>query len=155
MFVCTVRASSVKFFAILAIVITVIAVLLATGGEVFASAEPAGSVSFSGMKTKEDRIAFLNSFGISVKADSEQSAEFSMPENFDRVIMGYNELQRSQGLDLTKYARKRVTRYSYDVEGYEGYDGEVVANLLIYRSRIIACDISSKDPNGFVSAIVK
>ncbi len=155
MFVCTVRARSLKFFLIIALAITVIAVLLATGGEVFASAEPLGAVSFSGMKTTDDRIAFLNSFGIKVKSGSEEMAEFSMPENFDRVILGYNELQKSQGLDLTKYQKKRVTRYSYEVEGYEGYDGEVVANLLVYRNRIIACDISSKDPNGFVSAIVK
>lgn len=155
MFVCTVRARSLKFFLVIALAITVIAILLATGGEVFASAEPQGTVSFSGMKTTEDRIAFLNSFGIKVKNGSEEMAEFSMPENFDRVILGYNELQRSQGLDLTKYQKKRVTRYSYEVEGYEGYDGEVVANLLVYRNRIIACDISSKDPNGFVSAIVK
>ena len=81
--------------------------------------------------------------------------EFSMPESFDRVLLGYNELQRSQGLDLSKYLKKRVTRYTYRVEDYEGYDGEVVANLLVYRSRIIACDISSKDSSGFVSPIVK
>ena len=155
MFVYTVRASSLKFFLVILLAISVIAVLLATGGEVFASAEPAGTVSFSGIKTKEDRIAFLSSFGIKVNEASEETAEFSMPENFDRVILGYNELQRSQGLDLTKYAKKRVVRYTYDVENYEGYDKEVVANLLIYRNRIIACDVSSKDPNGFVSAVVK
>ena len=155
MFVCTVRASSLKFFMIVLLALTVVAVLLATGGEVFASAEPAGAVNFSGMKSREDRVAFLNSFGIKVNAQSEEMAEFSMPENFDRVILGYNELQRSQGLDLTKYAKKRVVRYSYAVEEYEGYDGEVVANLLVYRNRIIACDVSSKDANGFVAPIIK
>jgi hypothetical protein len=69
--------------------------------------------------------------------------------------LGYNELQRRQGLDISKYAKKKITRYTYTVSNYEGYDGEVKANLLIYRNRIIACDISSADPGGFVEPIVK
>ena len=72
-----------------------------------------------------------------------------MPDSFDRVILGYNELQKRQGLDLSKYAKKRVTRYSYRVSNYDS-DGEVYANLFVYRGRIVACDISSADPEGFV-----
>ena len=77
-----------------------------------------------------------------------------MPENFDRVILGYNEIQKLQGLDLSKYSRKRVTRYTYEVEGYPDYEGKVNATLLVYRNRIIGCDISSADPEGFVKPLV-
>ena len=153
MFVYTVRASGLKFFAVVALTLVVLVGLVLGGGTVLASAAP-GEINFSGMKTREDRIAFLAAFGIEVE-EGEECVSFVMPEDFDRVLLGYNELQRRQGLDISKYAKKKITRYTYTVSNYEGYDGEVKANLLIYRNRIIACDISSADPGGFVEPIVK
>ena len=153
MFVYTVRASGLKFFAVVALTLVVLVGLVLGGGTVLASAAP-GEVNFSGMKTREDRIAFLASFGIEVEGE-EECVSFVMPEDFDRVLLGYNELQRRQGLDISKYAKKKITRYTYTVSNYEGYNGEVKANLLVYRNRIIACDISSADPGGFVEPIVK
>jgi hypothetical protein len=153
MFVYTVRASGLKFFAVVALTLVVLVGLVLGGGTVLASAAP-GEINFSGMKTREDRIAFLGAFGIEVE-EGEECVSFVMPEDFDRVLLGYNELQRRQGLDISKYAKKKITRYTYTVSNYEGYDGEVKANLLIYRNRIIACDISSADPGGFVEPIVK
>jgi hypothetical protein len=153
MFVYTVRASGLKFFAVVALTLVVLVGLVLGGGTVLASAAP-GEINFSGMKTREDRIAFLAAFGIEVE-EGEECVSFVMPENFDRVLLGYNEIQHRQGLDISKYAKKKITRYTYTVSNYEGYDGEVKANLLIYRNRIIACDISSADPGGFVEPIVK
>jgi hypothetical protein len=65
------------------------------------------------------------------------------------VILGYNELQKKQGLDLSKYARKKVTRYTYKVTNYDS-DGDVYASLFVHRGKIIACDLSSASPDGFV-----
>ena len=84
-----------------------------------------------------------------VDPESETAEKFRLPENFDRVISGYNQIQISQGLNLSKYARKRVTHYSYKVTNYKD-GGEVLVNLLIYKNKIIACDISSAEENGFV-----
>ena len=77
-----------------------------------------------------------------------------MPEDFDRVILGYNQIQKTQGLDLTKYERKRVTHYAYEVTNYDS-DGAVYVNLLVYRNRIIAADISSASDGGFVSSLTE
>jgi hypothetical protein len=74
-----------------------------------------------------------------------------MPPDFDRVIVGYNELQRRQGLDLSKYKGKRVTRYTYKLVG----DGEVYANLFVHRGKIVACDISDASPDGFVKPLTQ
>ena len=65
--------------------------------------------------------------------------------------MEYNNLQKMQGLDLSKYKRKNVTRYTYKIKNYDGYEGTVYANLLVYRNRIIGGDICSADVNGFVT----
>ena len=150
MFIYSVRASTIKFFAVIILVLALLISVVSIGREdaVYTSAD-GNTVNYGGMKTKEDRIAFINRFGIEVDPESEAAEKFRLPENFDRVISGYNQLQISQGLNLTKYAKKRVTHYSYKVQNYKN-DGEVLVNLLIYKNKIIACDISSTEENGFV-----
>ena len=155
MFIFSVRASTVKFFAVLAVMFAVMLGIILSGSTVFASGTPMGEVNFSDIKTEDDRVAFIEQFGFRVKGASKDTKSFVMPENFDRVVYGYNEIQKSQGLDLSKYARKKVTRYTYEIENYENYDGIVHVNLLMYRNRVIGCDISSADPNGFVEALIK
>ncbi len=149
MFIYSIRASTLKFFAfiILTLALVIGAVTLGTGDSVMTSG--AAELDFDGIKTAEDRLEFIEGFGIRVDGESEELCAFTMPESFDRVIVGYNELQKRQGLDLSKYAGKRVTRYTYTVTNYD-YDGEVLVNLFVYRNRIVACDVSSSDPEGFV-----
>ncbi|MBQ7363312.1 MAG: DUF4830 domain-containing protein [Clostridia bacterium] len=150
MFVYSVRASTLKFFAVIGVclVLLITFATLGSGDTVYASVD-GRTVNYGGMKTKEDRIEFIESFGLEVDPESETEEQFSMPDNFDRVLSGYNELQKSQGLDLSKYTKKKVTHYTYRVTNYDN-EGPVYVNLLIYRSKIIACDISSGDPSGFV-----
>ena len=155
MFIYSIRASTLKFFACILLSITVLAVLLALGSveTVYASGD-GREINYGGMKTNEDRVAFIEGFGIKVKTDPIHEESFTMPEDFDRVILGYNQIQKMQGLDLTKYSRKRVTHYSYEVTNYD-YDGTVYVNLLVYRNKIIGADISSVADGGFVSALTE
>lgn len=149
MFIYSVRASTVKFFGFVLLTVALIVgtVFLGRGSTVMASSG-AVEIDFSGIKTNEDRVNFIKSFGIEIEETPEEHS-FTMPESFDRVIQGYNELQKRQGLDLSKYSRKKVTRYTYKVTNYND-EGEVYASLFIYRSKIVACDISSADLEGFV-----
>ena len=150
MFICSVRASTVKFFGIivLAVAILLSVILLGEESTVYASASGI-EIDYGGMKTNEDRIKFINGFGLKVKEEPLTEESFPMPEDFDRIINGYNEIQKAQGLDISKYKNKRVTHYSYLVENYD-YLGEVRVNLLIYKNRIIAADLSSMAEGGFV-----
>lgn len=152
MFVYSVRASSVRIGALVILLALLMSALIFTGRDNVVSAWGSGEVDYSGIKSKEDRIAFINRFGISVEEGSEENAAFRMPDDFDRVILGYNELQKKQGLDLSKYKNKRVTRYTYKVTNYES-DGEVFANLFVHRGKIVACDICSADPEGFITPL--
>ena len=153
MFIFSIRASTVRFFAVLLLTFAVLLGIILSGNTVFASADTFSEVDFSGIKSEDDRVAFIEQFGLRVKGASTDSQSFVMPDNFDRVMQGYNEIQKSQGLDISKYARKKVTRYTYEIENYDGYDGSTFVNLLVYRNRVIACDISSGDPEGFVEAL--
>lgn len=155
MFIFSIRASTVKFFAVLAVTFAVLLGLILSGNTAFASVNSSGEINFSDIKTEDDRVAFIEQFGLKVKGASVESKSFVMPDNFDRVLAGYNEIQKRQGLDLSKYAKKKVTRYTYEIDGYENYDGDVLVNLLVYRSTVIGCDVSSKDSEGFVKELIK
>lgn len=149
MFVYSVRASTVKLCALVAVaLILLVGVSAVTALDTVAASAPV-EINYSGMKTNEDRVAFIEQFGVKVDPNPVEEKPFLMPENFDRIISGYNELQKKQGLDLSKYAKKKVTRYTYKVENYDS-EGEVFVNLFIHRQRIIACDICSAAPEGFV-----
>ncbi len=155
MFVYTVRASTLKFFGCIILCIAVLVLLLTLGQAETVYASASGrEINYGGMKTNEDRVAFIEGFGIKVKAEPVTEESFTMPEDFDRVILGYNQIQKTQGLDLTKYTRKRVTHYAYEVTNYDS-EGTVYVNLLVFRNRIIAADISSVSDGGFVSSLTE
>ena len=155
MFIYSIRASTIKFIGLVLLLgILVTGVALSGQNNSVLAMSDATEIDYGGIKTKEDRIAFIKNFGIQVDESSEESTPFRMPENFDRVILGYNELQKKQGLDLSKYQNKKVTRYTYKVENYKT-EGEVYANLFIFRGKIVACDISSASPDGFVIPLTK
>ena len=153
MFIYSVRASSIKFFGVIVLTIAVLVGLLIIGN---GATEPTAlaQVKLSGMEKNEDRVAFIKEMGFSVDEAPLEDVDFSLPSDFDKVISGYNELQKMQGLDLTKYKNKRVTRYTYRVTDYEGYDGEVHVNLIVYKNTVIACDVSSADPTGFLKPLI-
>ena len=115
-------------------------------------AEPVGNevtVKYDGVKTNEDRINFLSGFGWQVEAAPSEEKTVTIPSEFDEVYTGYNEIQKSQGLDLGRYAKCEVTEYTYVVTNYPGWDGLVYAHLLVYRDTVIGGDVSSADVNGF------
>ena len=159
MFICSVKAGTLRFFGAillaLALFVTILTLVepqgLAAGTEEYAE-----TVTFSGIRSDEERVAFLSSFGWQVaSATPSGEVSFTMPKEFDRVLAGYNEIQKSQGLDLVRYAGKKVTRYTYEITNYDGYEGKVYANLIMYKNKIVAADITSADPYGFVHGLEK
>lgn len=161
MFICSVRAGTLKFFGavLLALALFLTVLVLAEpgmGNAVGAVPEAIETVNYSGIKTDEDRVEFLSTFGWQVVGSTPtDEVSFLLPEEFDRVLAGYNEIQKAQGLDLGRYKNKRVTRYTYEIANYEGYEGKVYANLIMYKNKIVAADITSADPYGFVHGLKK
>lgn len=108
------------------------------------------TVKYSKIRTNEDRIAFLSAFGWQVESEPIEEVVLKIPKDFDKILSAYNNIQLHQGLDLSKYSGKEVTRVTYRVTNYPGYDGEVVADLIIHRDRVIGGDICSADVDGFI-----
>lgn len=149
MFIYSVRASTIKVLGVVLLLAAIFGAIFLGGQADAVAVSAAGEVNYGGIKTKADRMAFIKGFGIQIDEGSEEESAFRMPDNFDRVILGYNLLQQKQGLDLSKYKNKKVTRYTYRVTNYKT-DGEVFANLFVYRGKIVACDLCSADKDGFV-----
>lgn len=108
----------------------------------------------SGAKTNEERIAFLSSFGWKPSEEPIEIVEVIIPSEFTDVYENYNEIQKQQGYDLTKFKSKRVKRYTYAITNYPGQEekapGTIRANLLVYDSKIIGGDVCSVELAGFM-----
>ncbi|MBR6726716.1 MAG: DUF4830 domain-containing protein [Clostridia bacterium] len=160
MFICSVRAGTLRFFGIVGVALIALTVLVllvptmepsaAVNGE---AVEEVEHISFEDIRSNEERIAFLSQFGWQVESNPTESTTVAIPREFDKVFGAYNELQRMQGLDLAGYSGKTVERYTYTVTNYEGFEGTVLANLLIYRGRVIGADICSADSAGFLHGL--
>jgi len=155
MLICSVKATTLRLLAVLLLSGGALVGLVVFGNA--ATAETANmhyeNVSYENIRTESDRRAFLSAFGYEVTADAQSTAEFTLPKALDAVLLGYNEIQKEQGLDLGKYKGKTVTRYTYEIPNYQGYDGKVYANLIVYRNRIIAADLTGVGEKGFVRAL--
>lgn len=157
MFIYSLKASTIKFFAVvciaLATLITLIAFIPVAAVNDDAAVSANADIDYSGIKSNEDRVRFLAQFGWQVKPEAIESIEVTIPDEFDKIFTAYNEIQKQQGLDLTKYKKKNVTRYTYEITNYDGYDGTVYANILVYRNKVIGGDVCSADVKGFIHGL--
>lgn len=116
------------------------------------SAEPgstdADSVQTLDAKTNDQRLAFLQSFGWQVQPEPVETQEVRIPEEFNEVFTRYNQLQQSQGFDLSDYAGKTAKRYVYSVTNYPGDTEAHHATVLVYKGTIIGGDVSSQAKGG-------
>lgn len=145
MLVCSIRSSTLKFSAgvLLGVLLLTTLICFIPGEDRVEAA--AVSIRYDGIKSEADRVAFLRQFGWEVKDTPPEVVTLTVPAKFDRLFTSYNRIQLRQGLDLGDYRRKTVTRYTYELAGYAGYDGTVLASLIVYRDRVIAGDICSAE----------
>lgn len=103
--------------------------------------------------TTEGRISYLAALGWEADPQTEQAQEVVIPRIFSGVFADYNKLQKQQGFDLSTYAGLDCTVYTYRVTNYAGTDDTVLAQLYIYKNRVIAGDIHSTALDGFMHGI--
>lgn len=154
MFVYSLKASSLKFAAI----IGVAALTLITLFALIPTYEPASAqtkINYNKIGSNDERIAFIAQFGWEVESVAKEEAEVTIPSEFDKVFSGYNTIQKSQGLNLEKYKNKTVTRYTYVVKNYPDYEGTVYFNMLVYKDRVIGGDVCSAALDGFIHGFAK
>ena len=158
MFIYSMRASTIKFFGVVCVSLVVLITLIAFVPTYAVDSQETGisvSYNYEKIKSNEDRINFLKQFGWEVESEPCAEKEVLIPEEFDKIFAGYNEIQRKQGLDLSDFKKKNVMRYTYVITNYPDYNGTVYANILVYRNNVIGGDVCSADVGGFVHGFEK
>ena len=129
------------------VAVAAVAGLRASGAVVSTSASP------KGVKSNDDRVAYLESYGWTVDSEAVSVEELVIPEEFDDTYTQYLALQSAQGFDLTKYAGKRVKRYAYTITNYPSGETGVQAGLLVYKNTVIGGEVLSSQMDGFIHGL--
>ena len=115
---------------------------------------PTVKVTTAKITTNDERIKVLTDYGINVHPEPVEFMEVKLPKKFEDDMLTYRDIQLSQGFNLEKYAGKRVMRYSYKVTNYPNVQGDVLANLLFYKDKLIGGDIASTAGGGFIHGLL-
>lgn len=105
------------------------------------------------VKTNEDRVAYLESYGWQVSPEPLSVEEMLIPEEFDETYAEYLALQESQGFDLKEYCGKRIKHYTYEITNYPTGETGVQAALLVYKNTVIGGEVLSVQLNGFLHGL--
>ena len=145
MMVMTAKVDLKKILTVVGIVAAAIVAAILLFGE-----NDTAATSAPGVANNDARVQFLKDFGWEVAASPVESSQVRIPEQTSEVYDRYNQLQKSQGYDLSAYAGKTAMRFVYKVNNYPGATEPVYATLLVYKNRIIGGDITDTSAQGQV-----
>lgn len=152
MFVITTKVSKTKLAA--AVTLLIAAVVLVAVLAAAKTAAPQEPDAMNG-ETNDARVAFLAQYDWQVNAEPVQTQTVKIPAEDSEVFTRYNELQKSQGFDLTQYAGQQATRYVYEILNYPDSDSPVYATVFVLNGRIIGGDVTDTAPEGKMQGFKK
>ena len=153
MMVMTAKVDMKKILLIIAAVAAlVLALILLLGEDKPDAATTAVTVTPS---SNDGRVQFLKDFGWEVTTSPTQTGQVKIPEESTEVFDRYNNLQKSQGYDLSTYAGKNVMRYVYEISNYPGAKEPVYATLLVYKDKVIGGDVTDTAAKGQIRGFKK
>lgn len=156
MFIITAKLDKRKLTAVVvAAGVLLCAVIILLSGRDARSVSASPRPSGKNVSANEDRVAFLSEYGWTVDEQPVEFEEVLIPGQFDGVFAGYNDIQKTQGYDFTKYRGKRVMRYSYNITNYPNVSENVRATLFIYKNTVIGGDVASVSLDGFMHGFQK
>lgn len=105
--------------------------------------------------TNEERMHFISQTGYTVESDPVSVSEIQIPDNFDEVYTQYNELQKTDGFDLSSYKGCTVKKWTYLVTNYPEHENsdDVRLTLLVYKDKVIGGDVCSVELDGFMHGL--
>lgn len=137
--------------AILLLVAAIVAIALIIF--LFNGMRNSGSGGAVPLASNENRITYLQSWGWEVNPEPVETLQLLLPDQLSDGDQAYNELQKEQGFDLTKYCGKQVSRYTYTVTNYPDRPNGVQVNLYICEEQPVAGDVIAAGANGFQSGL--
>ena len=174
MFIYSAKMDKKKLATVLACigVVAIVLILVFTrscGGSAETSAPPVGEIQENAVdvnakavhrllkkariKDAEDAAELLTSLGWNIDPAPVETMEVVIPAEFSDVYEKYNELQISQGFDLSKHAGKTATRWTMSINGHPSGEEEVYATLLVINTRLVGGDICAARLDGFMHGL--
>lgn len=150
MFTLSIRIRPKPLLAVLAVL------LLGLGGAALWGRAPEAAAVFLRRRaevkcpTAAQGAAWLREQGWEVDPEPSGEMEVVVPARFDPIYESYNDIQKAQGFDISRYKGETVTKYTYLVKNYPQEPDGVAANLLVYQGRLIAADLCSLELGGFL-----
>lgn len=150
MFVYSVKTKHLKVFLLVGFVLFTAVSLFILSNE--SQETSSNNDMFLMAETHEERMKFVSQFGWQVDEEPVQVKEIIIPTEADEVYTAYNDIQRSQGFDLTEFAGERAKCWTYTVKNYEGYENQecIQINILVYDGKVIGGDVCSVELDGFM-----
>lgn len=148
MFIITAKFSRRRAFALAAVACLALALIVlprACRKSAEAPAIPA--------ETNEQRLAYLTSLGWVVNDQPIETLSITLGETLEEPYLSYNDLQRSQGFDLTRYCGQTLSRYTYVVTNYPDASLPCQADLYVCDGALAAGDIVCTGENGFMAGL--
>lgn len=168
MFVCSFKASKLKYLVALAVcacfAVAVIALMPDTEHSVTVNGtqteyEDNLKIRFDGIKSKADVVSFVESLGYAVDASSADFAQIKIPSKPDATLTEYNKIQKSQGFNLFKYKNKTVSRYTFLVTALPDMqtlpEDEVYLTVILYKNKVVGGDVCFSGENAEVCGMLK
>lgn len=157
MFIYSIKPDKKKaIIIILAAAIIICALILLAGrrdsGGMPTSASGSDAVTATDIEigSEKDVAEYLKSLGWEISDEPVDVQNIIIPREFSDKYEDYNEIQKKQGYDLSKYSGIDAVRYTYEIFNYPDQQGGVVADILVVDKNIIAADIQSVKLNGFM-----
>jgi hypothetical protein len=140
------------FWVVMAALVIIGIILLLGARDHGAGANTAGAKASSAVKTEKARVAFLADCGWSVETPALKEETVLIPKQFNAVFETYNDLQKQQGFDLSRYAGKEVKLYTYKVVG-SNLGENVIATLYVSGGNVVGGDVHSTALDGFMCGL--
>lgn len=157
MFLFSLKSLKGKFILLLTVVIAAVIVCAVLSDNESSDEEAVtnvNAVNYSA-ETQTEQLEFIASLGYTVDTEPDNVETLVIPHEFDDIYTQYNNLQKSAGLDLSKYKGCTAKKWTYTVTDYPGYENRdcIKINLLVYGGRIIGGDICSVELDGFMNPL--
>lgn len=135
MFIITAKCSKRRVVKILLIFALLLSLFLALRACRHSSPPPVIAAG-----TNEERIAYLASLGWEVNDQPIETLSVTLGETLEEPYLSYNDLQLSQGFDLTRYCGQTLSRYTYVVTNYPDASLPCQADLYVCDGALAAGD---------------
>ena len=150
MLIWTARVSKKKTAAMTAAILVVVLAVVVVLGKHADSADS----NLPQLADNEARVSYLQSMGWEVEPEPVETLQFLLPEKLEEPYLTYNELQDSQGFDLSTACGKQVSRFTYTVTNYPNRPEGVQVNLYVCEEQPVAGDVLCAGADGFQDTLV-